>query len=160
MSIRTLNYCTRLPLKCAMHPPVCGTHDRVVSRARFFTGGVFGCNIAHRRSITVLCMLYKIRRDMMHPLYGALPVPYVIVAVTWRSLAAHRYTYVSPRYRTSQYRRTFIPPSVSLWNDLALYSMVWDWRVTRAVPMFFIGLSSSIHICILLFIPFSSFCQL
>ena len=28
-------------------------------------------------------------------------------------------TYAPPRYRTSQYRRTFIPWSVSLWNDLS-----------------------------------------
>ena len=32
---------------------------------------------------------------------------------------AHRYTYAPPRCRTSQYRRTFIPWSVSLWNDLS-----------------------------------------
>ena len=31
--------------------------DRVVSCARFLTGGVFECDIAHRRSIAVLCML-------------------------------------------------------------------------------------------------------
>ena len=35
------------------------------------------------------------------------------------ALAAHRYTYAPPRSRTSQYRRGFIPLSVSLWNDLA-----------------------------------------
>ena len=34
--------------------------DRVVSGARFLTGGVFECDIAHRRSVAVLCMLYKI----------------------------------------------------------------------------------------------------
>ena len=38
--------------------------------------------LAHRRSVAVLCMLYKIRCDSMHPLYGALPVPYVLVQVT------------------------------------------------------------------------------
>ena len=54
----------------------------------------------------------------MHPLCGALPVPYVSVRVTRGTLIAHRYTYAPPRYRTSQYRRTFIPLSVSLWNDL------------------------------------------
>ena len=31
--------------------------DRVVSGARFLTGGVFECDIAHRRSVAVLCML-------------------------------------------------------------------------------------------------------
>ena len=34
------------------------------------------------------------------------------------ALVAHRYTYV-PRCGTSQYCRTFVPLSVSFWNDLA-----------------------------------------
>ena len=40
-------------------------------------------------------------------------------AVTRGAMIAHRYTYAPPRYRTAQYRRTFIPLSVSLWNDLS-----------------------------------------
>ena len=35
--------------------------DRAVNGARFLTGGVFECDISHRRSVAVLCMLYKIR---------------------------------------------------------------------------------------------------
>ena len=48
--------------------------DRVVSGARFLTGGVFECDIAHRRSVAVLCMLYKIRCYPMRPHNGALLV--------------------------------------------------------------------------------------
>ena len=88
--------------------------DRAVSAARLLTGGVLECDIAHRRSVAVLCMLYKIRCNPVHPLNGARPEPYVPVRVI-----AHRYTYAPPRCRTSQYRMTFIPLSVSLWNDLA-----------------------------------------
>ena len=55
----------------------------------------------------------------MHPLYGALPVPYVPVRVTRGAVIANRYTYAPSRCRTSQYRRTFIHWSVSLWNDLS-----------------------------------------
>ena len=55
----------------------------------------------------------------MHPLYGALPVPYVPVRVTRGAVIAHRYTYAPPSCRTSQYRWTFVPFSVSLWNDLS-----------------------------------------
>ena len=54
--------------------------DRAVSGARSLTGGVFECDIAHRRSVAVLCMLYKIRCNPMHPLNSALPGPYVPVA--------------------------------------------------------------------------------
>ena len=74
--------------------------DRAVSGARFLTGGVFECDIAHRRSVSVLCMLYKIRCNPVHPLNGALPGPYVPVWVTRGALFAYRYTYAPPRYRT------------------------------------------------------------
>ena len=55
----------------------------------------------------------------MHPLNGALPGPYVPAQVTRGALAANRYTSAPPRCRTLQYSRTFIPFSVSLYNDLA-----------------------------------------
>ena len=55
----------------------------------------------------------------MQALYGALPVPYVPVLVTRGVVIAHRYTYEPPCCRTSQYRRTFISLSVSLWSDLS-----------------------------------------
>ena len=74
--------------------------DRAVSGVRFLTGGVFECDIAHCRSVAVLCMLYKIRCNPMHPLNDALPGPYVPVWVTHSTLVSHRYTYAPPRYRT------------------------------------------------------------
>ena len=83
--------------------------DRAVSGARFLTGGVFECDIAHRRSVAVLCMLYKIRCNPMHPLNDALPGPYVPLRVTRGALVPHQYTYVSPPFRTSQYARLFFP---------------------------------------------------
>ena len=55
----------------------------------------------------------------MHPLYAAFPVPYVPVRVTRGAVIAHRCTYAPPRCRTSQYRRTFVQLSVSLWNALS-----------------------------------------
>ena len=91
--------------------------DRVVSGAWFLDGGVLNCNLSHRRSVAVLCMLYKIRCNPMHPC-GALPVPYVPVRVSRGTFFAHRYTYAPLCCRTSQYRMTFITLSVSLWKDL------------------------------------------
>ena len=87
--------------------------------ASFFTLGVFECELAHRRSVAVLCMLFKIRCNPLHSLYGALSVLYVAVRVTCSDVVAHRYTYAPPCCRTSQYRRIFIPMSVSLWNGLS-----------------------------------------
>ena len=92
--------------------------DRAVSGARFLTGAVFEWDIAHRRSVAVFCMLYKIRCNPMPPLNGG-GKPYVPVRVTCGALVVHRYTYAPPRCRTSQYSRTFILLSVPLWDDLA-----------------------------------------
>ena len=55
----------------------------------------------------------------MHPLSGALPLPYVPARVTRGALVAHRHSFGPPRCRASQYRRTFVPLSVSLWHDLS-----------------------------------------
>ena len=112
--------------------------DRAVSGARFLTGGVFECDIAHRPSAALLCMLYKIRCNPMHPFNGALPGPYVPVWVRRGALVAHRYTYAPPRCRTTQYSRILFPsrcPSGTIL--LTPYSIVWDWRVSRARPMLF-----------------------
>ena len=76
-------------------------------------------DISHRRSMAVVCMLYKIRCNPVHPLNVAVPGPYVPARVTRGALVAHRYTYALPHCRTLQYSRTFIPFLVSLWNDLA-----------------------------------------
>ena len=49
--------------------------------------------------------------------YGALPLPYVQARVTRGALVAHIYSFAPPRCRT-QYRRTFVSLSESLWNVL------------------------------------------
>ena len=102
--------------------------DRSGSGARFLIGAVFECDNAHRRSIAVLCMRYKIRCQAMHPLNAALPGPYVSLRVTRGALIAHRYTYAPPRCRTA------FSPSQCLSGTILLtaYSMVWDRRVSRA----------------------------
>ena len=96
--------------------------DRVVSDARFLTRGVFECDIAHRRSVAVLCMMYKIRWTRC-------------TLSIWCSTCAvcdsEGYTRCSGRTEVyllmpllaaeliSQYRRTFIPLKVSLCNHLS-----------------------------------------
>ena len=51
-------------------------------------------------------------------------------------LVAHRHSFAPPRCRTPQYSRTFVPLSVSLWNDLSdpVFDGV-DWRISRAEQM-------------------------
>ena len=84
----------------------------------FLTRGVFEYDIEDRWSEAVLWMLYTIRCNPMHPLYGAPPGPYKLVWAIRGALVAYRNTYAPPRCRTSQYLRTCIPMAVSLWNDL------------------------------------------
>ena len=103
--------------------------DPAVSGARFLNGGVFKCDIAHRRSVALLCMLYKIRCNPVHPLNGALPGPYVPVRVTRGALVAHQYTYAPTRCRTSQCHGLLFPFQYPSGTILQMpYSMVWDRR--------------------------------
>ena len=37
---------------------------------------------------------------------------------------------------------------------LILYSILWEWEISRVAQWFFVGLSCSIHFCLLLFFPF------
>ena len=93
--------------------------DRVVRSAGFLDGGDLECNLSHRRSVAELCMLFKIGSNPVHPLSCALPLPYVPERVTHGALVAHRHSFAPPRCRTSQYRRSFMPLSVFLLNDLS-----------------------------------------
>ena len=60
--------------------------DRVVKSASFLAGSVLDCNLAHRRSVAELDMLFKIKRNPMHPLSSELPLLYcrrVLLLVIW-----------------------------------------------------------------------------
>ena len=54
----------------------------------------------------------------MHPLYGALPVPYVPGRVTRGALVAHRYTYMRLLAAEPYSTASLLFPLQSLWNDL------------------------------------------
>ena len=142
--------------------------DRAVSGARFLTWCdiavdvtlLFEYDIAHCRCVAVLCMLYKVRCNLMHPLSDALPGPYVPVRVTCCALVAHRYTYTPLRCRTSEYRRTFIPLSVSLRNDLAgpVFDGVGLAGFKSRPMLFYWPVLLYPYYSLLLFFPFSSSC--
>ena len=115
--------------------------DRAVSGAQFLTGGVFECAITCRRSAAVLCMLYKIRCNPMHPLNDALPamdrmcqcglheMPWSHIGILMRCLA------VEPRSTAGLLLPSRCPSGTIL---LTPYSMVWDCGVSRAVLMLFL----------------------
>ena len=93
------------------------------------------CVCFTRSGVTRFTLLMVLYLDRMMP-----------VRVTRGALVAHRYTYAPPHCRTLQCSRTFIPFSVSLWNDLA--NPVFDGGGTGGFQehcqCFIIGLSCSI----------------
>ena len=116
---------------------------REVSGARFITGGVFECDIFHHRSVSVLCMLYKIRCNPMQTLNDAVPGRYVPVRVTRGSLVAHRYTYAPLQNLAVQ--QAFVKLTVSLWKDFAdtVFDGVGLAGFKSSANVFSIGLSCS-----------------
>ena len=123
----------------------------------YWSIGVLKWNLAYLRSVAELCILCKIKSNPIHPLSGALPLPYVPERVTRGALVAHRHSFAPPRCRTSQHRRSFVPLSVSLWNGTILVTlllMVWDWQVSRAEPMLSSWHDLLFIFCLLLFYLF------
>ena len=76
------------------------------------------CDIAHRRSVTLLCMLCKIRHNPIHSLYGDLPVPYVSVQITQNQLVTRRCSDAPPRSEPCSTQGLLFLCQYSLWNDL------------------------------------------
>ena len=88
--------------------------DRVVRSAGFLAGGVLECNLAHRRSVAELCMLFEIKSNPMHHLSGALPLLHVPPRVTRGALVAHRHSFAPSHCRTSVSQKLCDPLCVSL----------------------------------------------
>ena len=105
--------------------------NRAVIGAQFLTGGVFECDIAHCRSVAILCMLYKIRCSPVHPLNGALPGPRASAGYTRCSGRTSVHLCASSLQNPHTTARLLFPsqcPSGTIL--LTSYSMVWDWRIT------------------------------
>ena len=91
----------------------------------------------------------------MHPLYGALPVPYVPVRVT-RGAVSHigtlmRLLAAEPLSITGHLFHGQCPCGTILVTPC---SMVWDWRVSRARSMPFYWPSYSLTFCLLSLLSF------
>ena len=105
-----------------------------------------------------LCMLYKIRCNPLHPLHGALPGPYVPVrlhAVLWSHLCALMHRLAAELRSTAWLLFPSQCPSGTIL--LTPYSMVWDWRISRAGPMLFYWPSCSIPTIVFYYFSLSLF---
>ena len=149
LPIRTLNYWTVLS--------VMPFYNWVSDWLWYCSSFIYASTLIH---------LHKNRRNPMHPLNCVLPGLYVPVRVTRGALIVHRYTYAPPRCRTSQYRKTFIQLSVSLWNDLITDSVFDGVGLAgfKSRPMLFYWLKlfylflSSIIFFFLFFLPIGWYC--
>ena len=134
--------------------------DRAVSGARFLTGGVFECDIAHRLSVAVLCMLYKISCcTPLMVLYLDHMCQCGLDAVLWSHIGTLKHHLAAEPRSTAGLLFLFRCPSGMIL--LTTYSMVWDWQVSRAWPMLFYWPKLLYpYYSFLLFFNFSSFCLL
>ena len=111
---------------------------RVVSGARFLTGGMYECDITHCRSVAVLCKLDKIRCNLMHSfvvLYMCRMCQCGLLAVLWSHIGILIHLLAAePRSTVGPLFPSLCPCGTIL---LALYSTVLDCRVSRARPMIF-----------------------
>ena len=102
----------------------------------FLAAGVLEYNLAHRRSVGELCMLFKIKSNPMHPLSSALPLSCVPARVTRSALVVHG---TLSQLLVVGLLSVAEPlcPSLCLFGTilLTLGLMVCDWRVSRAQPM-------------------------
>ena len=136
-----LEYCSEVWSSAA------DTHLKLLHRAdsgaRFLTGGEFECDIAHHRSVAVLCMLCKIRCNPMHPLNDALPyVPCGLYAVPWSHIS------ILMRHLTAEPGSTagLLFSSQCPSGTILLTRIRWCWTggFQEKGQCFFIGLSCSI----------------
>ena len=135
--------------------------DRAVSGSLFLTEGVFECDISHRRSVAVLCMLYKIRCNPVHPLNGALYLVHVcqcwLHSLLWSHIGTLMHRLAAEPCSTAG---LLFPSRCSSGTILPTpYSMVWDWQGSRAGTMLLYWPKLLYpYYSLLLFFPFSSFC--
>ena len=150
-----LEYCSDVLCSAAdIHRKVL---DRVVSCSRFQTAwGWIWMTITHRRSVAAphRCMLYKIRSNLTHPLYGFLPVS---VKVTLGTFRISVYLAAEPRSTTWPLFSSQFPCGTIL---LTMYWLVWDWWISRAKPMLFYWPNLLYHFLSSTIFPFLFFLSL
>ena len=92
--------------------------DRVVNRCSRLLNIAMPCSLSDRRSVAGLCMLYKVRERVGHPLVAFLPARFQRERLTRRTEALHDNAFEHVRCRTNQFARSFIPAFVDKWNGL------------------------------------------
>ena len=111
----------------------------------FLTGGVLDCDLAHCRSVAVLCMLYKIRCircTHFVVLYRCCMCQCGLHVVLWSHIAILMLFLATEPHSTAGL--LFPSQCLSGMILMTLCSMVWDSWVWQAGPMLFYWLSCSL----------------
>ena len=125
--------------------------NREISGASFLTGDVLECDFAHRQSVAVLCMLYKIGCNPLHPFFV------LFLCHMWCAGAGYtlRCDRTSVHLCASSLQNLIVQQefyslfSISLLNDLS--DPVFGSLVSRAEPISFYWPSCSLPFCLLHF---------
>ena len=91
--------------------------DRTLNSCKFLIPGL-DIDLWHRRSISSLCMLFKIFHNPLHPLHSSLPNLFQPVRMTRNVANSHSLSFSLIRCNTVQYSRSFIPAYAKAWNEL------------------------------------------
>ena len=91
--------------------------DRNLNGCKFFIPGL-DIDLWHRRSVSCLCMLFKIYHNTEHPLHSELPSLSQPVRDTRAAAGAHSRCFSLARCNTVQHSRCFIPATTRSWNGL------------------------------------------
>ena len=91
--------------------------DRSFGQIRFLLPDL-RLNLRHRRLVGALTHLFKIVNTPDHPLHALLPDPMVRSRTTRYSMALNNRSFVSRRFNTYQYSRSFFLATVGQWNSL------------------------------------------
>ena len=92
--------------------------NRIVNSCSYLMNDAVPCNLKNHRLVAGLCMLYKVRERVSHPLFACLPDPYRRERLTRGAEALNEFAFEPVRCRTNQYYRSFIPAFVDKWNSL------------------------------------------
>ena len=106
----SLEYCA--PVWMSSVESHLGLLDSIVCSAERWCEGEL-CNLAHRRKIGGLSLLYKIYHTVDHPMNGYLN-HFVAARSTRASTALGELALVIPRCRTDQFSRSFVPAAARL----------------------------------------------
>ena len=75
-------------------------------------------DLEHRRKVAAQCMFYKIFNNLRHPVRSLLPHPFVPNRNTRRNDALNRFALRPLRCKTEQFKRSFVPSCLKIWNSL------------------------------------------